>query len=98
MTYGGEKINISVSCSNESDDAYYFEYYDTGVGIEEKFLPRIFERFYRINEGRTRNDGGSGLGLSIAKNAILFHKGSIIVKNRPEGGLYFLITLPKRVK
>src|SRR5690554_2124211 len=98
ITYGGENINISVSCSNESDDAYYFEYYDTGVGIEEKFLPRIFERFYRINEGRTRNDGGSGLGLSIVKNAILFHKGSIIVKNRPEGGLYFLITLPKRVK
>jgi two-component system phosphate regulon sensor histidine kinase PhoR len=98
ITYGGENINISVSCSNESDDAYYFEYYDTGVGIEEKFLPRIFERFYRINEGRTRNDGGSGLGLSIVKNAILFHKGNIIVKNRPEGGLYFLITLPKRVK
>jgi putative endopeptidase len=82
----------------DGDDAYYFEYYDTGVGIEEKFLPRIFERFYRINEGRTRNDGGSGLGLSIVKNAILFHKGNIIVKNRPEGGLYFLITLPKRVK
>jgi two-component system OmpR family sensor kinase/two-component system phosphate regulon sensor histidine kinase PhoR len=63
--------------------------------VAEKHLVRIFERFYRVNEGRTRNTGGSGLGLSIVKNAVLFHKGSILAKNRSEGGLSFLITFPK---
>ena len=48
-----------------------------------------------MNEGRTRNSGGSGLGLSIVKNAVLFHKGSIMVKNRAEDGLYFSIIFPK---
>lgn len=98
ISYGGDNIDIVVRCYSENDDAFYFEYYDTGVGIEEKHLTRIFERFYRINEGRTRNSGGSGLGLSIVKNAVLFHKGSIIAKNRPDGGLYFLITFSKGIK
>ncbi|MFA7141663.1 MAG: ATP-binding protein, partial [Proteiniphilum sp.] len=72
-----------------------FEFHDTGAGLEEKHLVRIFERFYRVNEGRTRKTGGSGLGLSIVKNAVLFHKGSILARNRAEGGLSFLITFPK---
>lgn len=96
LTYGGENIDIVVRCYMENDDAYYFEFYDTGVGVEEKHLVRIFERFYRINKGRTRNTGGSGLGLSIVKNAVLFHNGSIVAKNRSEGGLSFLFTFPKK--
>ncbi len=95
LTYGGENIEIGIRCYVENEDAHYFEFYDTGNGVEEKHLTRIFERFYRVNEGRTRNTGGSGLGLSIVKNAILLHKGSIIAKKRHEGGLSFLITLPK---
>ncbi len=95
VMYAGNNIKITVRCYMENEDAYYFEFFDTGAGVEEKHLVRIFERFYRINEGRTRNTGGSGLGLSIVKNAVLFHNGSIIAKNRPEGGLSFLITLPK---
>ncbi len=94
-TYAGENITIAIRCYMENEGTYYFEFFDTGKGVEEKHLVRIFERFYRINEGRTRNTGGSGLGLSIVKNAVLFHNGSIIAKNRPEGGLSFLITLPK---
>jgi two-component system OmpR family sensor kinase/two-component system phosphate regulon sensor histidine kinase PhoR len=66
------------------------------VGVDEKHLVRIFERFYRVGEGRTRVTGGSGLGLSIVKNAVLLHKGSIVAKNRAEGGLSFLITFPKK--
>ena len=95
ISYAGKQIDIVVRCYNENSDTYFFEFYDSGSGIEEKHLVRIFERFYRVNEGRTRITGGSGLGLSIVKNAVLFHKGSIIAKNRPEGGLWFLMTFPK---
>lgn len=98
LSYGGENIEIVVRCYNENEDSYFFEFYDTGIGVDEKHLVRIFERFYRVNEGRTRNTGGSGLGLSIVRNAILFHKGSIVAKNRPEGGLQFLMTFPKIIQ
>ncbi len=96
ISYAGDGIEIVVRCYNENEDAYFIEFYDNGVGVEERHLVRIFERFYRVNEGRTRVTGGSGLGLSIVKNAVLFHKGSIVAKNRAEGGLYFLITFPKK--
>lgn len=74
---------------------FYFTYSDTGSGVEERHLSRLFERFYRVNEGRTRDSGGSGLGLAIVKNAVLFHKGEIIAKNRKGGGLEFVFTLKK---
>lgn len=96
IAYAGEKIDIVVRCYNENEDTYFFEFYDTGTGVAEKHLVRLFERFYRVNEGRTRKTGGSGLGLSVVKNAVLFHKGSIVAKNRPGGGLLFLMTFPKK--
>ena len=69
---------------------------DSGIGIPDEHKDRIFERFYRVSEGRTRDDGGSGLGLSIVKNAVAFHGGTIKAKNRPEGGLQFLFSLQRR--
>lgn len=98
ISYGGENIDIVVRCYNENENSYFFEFYDTGTGVDEKHLVRIFERFYRVSEGRTRNTGGSGLGLSIVRNAMLFHKGSIVAKNRSEGGLQFLMTFPKIIQ
>ncbi|HPB58032.1 MAG TPA: ATP-binding protein [Bacteroidales bacterium] len=99
IRYGGEDLIINISVYNNDADFYYFSFYDTGVGVkEEAHLNRIFERFFRVGEGRTRDDGGSGLGLSIVKNAVLFHKGNISVKNRKEGGLEFLFTLKKNWK
>lgn len=96
IRYAGNNIQIVVKLYSEDNDFYYFSFYDTGVGIsDEKHLNRIFERFYRINEGRTRHTGGSGLGLSIVKNAIQYHKGKITAKNRKEGGLEFLFQLRK---
>ena len=96
VRYAGNNTSIHIHLYNEDKDFYYFSYYDTGVGIlEERHLNRLFERFYRISEGRTRETGGSGLGLSIVKNAVLFHKGVIVAKNKVNGGLEFLFTLKK---
>ncbi len=96
IRYAGNDVKISISQYNEDRNFYYFLYSDTGIGIaDEKHFNRLFERFYRINEGRTRDSGGSGLGLSIVKNALLLNRGSITVKNRQGGGLEFLIRLPK---
>ena len=94
VRYAGLGITIQIKQYNEDRDFYYFSFADNGAGIpEEHHLNRIFERFYRINEGRTRETGGSGLGLSIVKNAVLFHKGAIVAKNRAGGGLEFLFQL-----
>ncbi|MDR1679465.1 MAG: HAMP domain-containing histidine kinase [Prevotellaceae bacterium] len=96
IRYAGNDVNILIKQYNEDKDFRYFSFADNGVGIpNEHHLNRLFERFYRINEGRTRDTGGSGLGLSIVKNAVLFHKGSIVAKNRLGGGLEFLFRLPK---
>lgn len=96
IRYAGENIHIHLSVFNEDQEFYYFSFYDTGIGIpNETQLNRLFERFYRVQEGRTRDTGGSGLGLSIVKNAVHFHKGTITAKNRKNGGLEFIFQLHK---
>lgn len=95
--YAGTDITIGIDNYAEDQEFYYFSLYDTGQGIEEIHLERIFDRFYRISEGRSRKNGGSGLGLSIVKNAVLFHKGQITAKNRKAGGLEFLFSLRKKL-
>ncbi|MDR2361201.1 MAG: two-component sensor histidine kinase [Prevotellaceae bacterium] len=96
IRYAGLNVTVVIHLYNEDKDFYYFSYADNGPGIpDEQHLNRLFERFYRITEGRTRDTGGSGLGLSIVKNAVAFHRGTIVAKNKAGGGLEFLFKLQK---
>jgi signal transduction histidine kinase len=94
IAYSGGR-DIYIKSMGEKDGMYTISFADNGIGIDDEHLAHIFERFYRIDAGRSRKLGGTGLGLSIVKNAVLFHGGSIEVKNRKIGGLEFTFTLPK---
>ncbi len=93
LKYAGEDITIHLECYSKIEKFCYLTYYDTGAGVPQEHLDQIFERFYRIEEGRTRDVGGSGLGLSIVKNAVKFHGGDIRAINRQWGGLQFFFSL-----
>ena len=67
---------------------------DTGAGIAQEHLPRIFERFYRVDKARSRADGGTGLGLAIVKSVAETHRGSVAVSSVPGRGTTFTVTLP----
>ncbi|MES1211336.1 MAG: ATP-binding protein, partial [Acidobacteriota bacterium] len=67
---------------------------DTGIGIPPESLPRLFERFYRVDKGRARDDGGTGLGLAIVKHVVQAHGGQVDVESRAGKGTTFRVRLP----
>ncbi|MBR3979945.1 MAG: sensor histidine kinase [Bacteroidales bacterium] len=90
-----EGKNIYISLLENSEKACHIRFEDDGKGVEPKHLPHLFERFYRVDKGRSRQKGGTGLGLAIVKHAVQFHGGTITATNRPNGGLRFDFTLSK---
>ncbi len=92
IKYGkvGGKTKIDIDFYNEQA---IIEIKDNGIGVEEKHLPRLFERFYRVDKGRSREQGGTGLGLAIVKHIIEAHGETITVTSQPQKGTSFLFTL-----
>lgn len=93
IKYTPQKGNISVYVGNSYDEAYV-TVKDTGIGIPEEDLPRIFERFYRVDKARSREAGGTGLGLSIAREITQAHGGEMIIKSELGRGTEVMVKLP----
>ena len=94
MAYSEGK-NIYITLLENTREQVLIRFEDDGKGVGNEQLPHLFERFYRVDKGRSRQKGGTGLGLAIVKHAVQFHGGTITVSNRPNGGLRFDFTLRK---
>ena len=90
---GGSTVWIILQ--QEDEKSYRIIIRDDGTGIPEEHFEHLFDRFYRLETGRSRKKGGSGIGLAIVKRAAQFHGGDITVRNNPAGGLEFTLTISK---
>lgn len=91
---GRVKLTVRHLEHDNDEDRVQFTVMDTGLGIPKKDLPRIFERFYRVDKARSRGSGGTGLGLSIVKHLVDMHKGRLSVESELNIGSSFIVELP----
>ncbi|MFA1821268.1 two-component system histidine kinase PnpS [Virgibacillus oceani] len=97
INYTAEEGRIDLRV-NETEEYVNIEVEDTGIGIEHEAIPRIFERFYRVDQARSRNTGGTGLGLAIVKHVVELHEGKIDIVSEPNKGTTMEVQLPKNLK
>lgn len=95
IKYGDKNGTIFVKNYMKDKKMYYFSFANIGENIDSTHFTRLFERFYRIDDGRSRKTGGTGLGLAIVKNAVQLHNGTISARNFKQGGLEFLFSIEK---
>lgn len=95
ITFSSPESRVDVAATTEGSEAV-IRVQDYGLGIEPRHHHRIFERFYRVDEGRSRDKGGTGLGLAIVKHVVLAHNGRITIDSAPGRGSRFDIRLPLR--
>lgn len=93
IKYNVENGSVNIRAF-KADKMIVFSIKDTGIGIPDEHISRIFERFYRVDKGRSRNMGGTGLGLSIVKHIVNLYNGDIKVHSQPGKGTEFIIRLP----
>lgn len=93
IKYGGDGCSVKISSKRLAGGVCEIDYHDTGKGVPDEVLGKIFDRFYRMNSDRASGKEGSGLGLSIMRNAVIVHKGMINAYHVPGGGLGFRFTL-----
>jgi len=93
IKYSPTGSTVTISCGEE-DGRAIIRVSDQGCGIEAEHLPRLFERFYRVDKARSRQAGGSGLGLAIVKHIVQIHHGRVAVESTPGKGSEFIVSLP----
>lgn len=97
LNHASDADQVNIQCISgmvDNSPSFLFSISDNGKGVDPRHLPHLFERFYRVDEGRSRKLGGTGLGLSIVKNAVVAHGGTIAAENAPGGGLTIRFSLP----
>lgn len=94
VKYTPAKGRITVRWYQQGDGAAVFEVEDTGIGIDHKHIPRLTERFYRVDVGRSRARGGTGLGLAIVKHVLIRHDASLQIESEPGKGSLFRVIFP----
>ena len=94
VRYGGKNCKITIT-GTQDENFVKIAVADTGIGISKEDLPRVFERFFRVDKGRSRELGGTGLGLALVKHIAILHKGTVYAESEQNKGSRFTITFRK---